>query len=152
ATGGYIDCLDPGGFGALTITKAITVQCEEETGHVLATGINAFNVVVAAGTNVTLRGLTFEGGGSGLSAIRLTQGGNLHLQEVVITGFVNHAIDIVPNAGTANQVHIVDTYITDSATNAGQAAVHVAPTAGAALNVELNRVSIENTANGVQAD
>src|SRR5882724_12863383 len=35
ATGGYINCLDPGGFGAVTITKAITIQCDEEIGHIL---------------------------------------------------------------------------------------------------------------------
>ena len=27
AAGGEIDCLDPGGFGAVTITKAITIDC-----------------------------------------------------------------------------------------------------------------------------
>src|SRR3982074_1469419 len=36
ATGGYINCLDPAGYGAVTITKSITIQCEEETGHILA--------------------------------------------------------------------------------------------------------------------
>src|SRR5580704_12091741 len=40
ATGGYIDCLDPGGFGAVTITKSITIQCDEEIGHVLVSGSN----------------------------------------------------------------------------------------------------------------
>jgi hypothetical protein len=27
APGGQIDCLDPGGFGALTITKSIGIEC-----------------------------------------------------------------------------------------------------------------------------
>ena len=27
AAGGEIDCLDPGGFGAVTVTKAITLDC-----------------------------------------------------------------------------------------------------------------------------
>jgi hypothetical protein len=27
APGGEIDCLDPGGFGAVTITKSITIDC-----------------------------------------------------------------------------------------------------------------------------
>src|ERR1700685_738577 len=27
AAGGEIDCLDPGGFGAVTITKSITLDC-----------------------------------------------------------------------------------------------------------------------------
>src|SRR3954454_22467118 len=28
AAGGEINCLDPGGFGAVTITKAMTISCE----------------------------------------------------------------------------------------------------------------------------
>ena len=150
ATGGYINCLDPGGFGAVTIIKAITIQCEEETGHVLQTGgATAIIVNVANGTNVTLRGLTIEGAGAGGSAIRLIQSGNLHLQEVVITGFVNNGIEIVPTAGVS-QIHIVDTYITEGNTNAGNAAIRLAP-AGGNVNAELNRVSLENNTNGILA-
>jgi len=152
ATGGYINCLDPGGFGAVTITKAITIQCEEETGHVLQTGgFNGINVNVAAGTNVTLRGLTIEGAGSGGSAISLNTGGNLHLQEIVITGWTNSGVNIVPNSGTS-KVFIIDTYITDTSTNAGTAGIRMAPTGGAQANVEGSRVSVENSGNGIVAD
>jgi hypothetical protein len=31
-----IDCLDPGGFGALTITKAITIDCDETLGGIFS--------------------------------------------------------------------------------------------------------------------
>src|SRR2546423_7355935 len=61
AAGGIINCLDPAGYGAVTINKAITIQCEEETGHVLANGTNAINVIAAASDIVILRGLTIEG-------------------------------------------------------------------------------------------
>ncbi|MGH6851742.1 MAG: right-handed parallel beta-helix repeat-containing protein, partial [Methylocella sp.] len=44
---GEIDCLDPGGFGALTITKALTILCEPvSNGGVLVSGTNA--IVAAA--------------------------------------------------------------------------------------------------------
>jgi hypothetical protein len=152
ATGGYINCLDPGGFGAVTITKAITIQCEEEIGHVLQTGgFNGINVNVASGTNVTLRGLTIEGAGSGGNGISLNTGGNLHLQEVVVTGFTNSGVNIVTTTGVS-QVHIVDTYITDSATNASTAGIRLAPTGGGAINAELNRVSVENNPAGILAN
>src|SRR5258707_2628757 len=36
AVGGEIDCLDPGGFGQVTITKAITIDCDSGTGGGLA--------------------------------------------------------------------------------------------------------------------
>src|SRR2546422_2828997 len=32
AAGGEIDCLDPGGFGAVTITKSLTIDCNGVTG------------------------------------------------------------------------------------------------------------------------
>src|SRR6266508_6705008 len=41
---GEINCLDPGGFGAVTITKAITIACEGVTAGVLVSGTNAIIV------------------------------------------------------------------------------------------------------------
>src|SRR6202163_4382796 len=38
AAGGEIDCLDPGGFGTLTITKGITIDCDSGAGGILASG------------------------------------------------------------------------------------------------------------------
>jgi hypothetical protein len=40
AAGGEINCIDPDGFGALTITKAITISCEAGTAGVLVAGTN----------------------------------------------------------------------------------------------------------------
>src|SRR5271170_2919478 len=55
ATAGEIDVLDPGGFGALTITKAITIRSDSVEAGVLVSGTNGF--VVQAGTgNVLLEG------------------------------------------------------------------------------------------------
>src|SRR5690242_11448674 len=50
APSGEIECLDPGGFGAVTITKAITIDCEmigHASGGVLVAGTNG--IVVNAG-------------------------------------------------------------------------------------------------------
>src|SRR5258708_33504559 len=46
APSGEINCLDPGGFGAVTITKPITISCEAGTAGVLVSCTNA--IVVAA--------------------------------------------------------------------------------------------------------
>src|ERR1700709_2551311 len=37
AASGEINCIDSGGFGAVTITKAITISCEGVTAGILAT-------------------------------------------------------------------------------------------------------------------
>src|SRR5580704_5683190 len=67
AAGGEIDCLDSGGFGAVTITKAITLDCSGTFGSILSTGTNG--IVVNAGTNdvVVVRGLSVNGAGTGLN-------------------------------------------------------------------------------------
>src|SRR3981189_3269586 len=36
AAGGEIDCLDPGGFGAVTITKSMTIDCTGVAGGILS--------------------------------------------------------------------------------------------------------------------
>src|SRR5437660_838139 len=62
AAGGEIDALDPGGFGALTITKAITLDGGGgQVASVLVSGTNG--IVVQAGANdvVILRNLRING-------------------------------------------------------------------------------------------
>src|SRR5882724_153052 len=70
APGGEIDALDPGGFGGLTITKAITLDggCGQ-VATVLVSGTNG--IVVSAGTNDTiiLRNLRINGIGTGLDGV-----------------------------------------------------------------------------------
>src|ERR1051326_538717 len=46
ASPGIINCLDPGGFGAVTITKSITIDCTGTYGSVLSSGVQG--VVVNA--------------------------------------------------------------------------------------------------------
>src|SRR5213075_512893 len=41
ATNGEINCLDPGGFGAVTITKSISIDCHEIFGSVVNAGVAA---------------------------------------------------------------------------------------------------------------
>src|SRR5258705_7256959 len=52
AAGGEIDCLDPGGFGAVTITKSITIDCDAGAGGILNSGFNG--VIISAGANDTI--------------------------------------------------------------------------------------------------
>src|SRR5213595_1412690 len=65
ANGGEINCLDPGGFGGVTITKAITIKCHYTEGGVLVSGTNAIVVNAPSTDSVTLRGLDINGLGTG---------------------------------------------------------------------------------------
>src|SRR4051812_31374421 len=44
ASGGEINCLDPAGFGAITITKSITLDCHGVFASILDSGTNGVNV------------------------------------------------------------------------------------------------------------
>ena len=44
AAGGEINCLDPGGFGTVTITKSMTIDCGATFGSILASATNGVNV------------------------------------------------------------------------------------------------------------
>src|SRR6186997_461141 len=48
APGGEINCLDPGGFGGVTITKAISIVCQYTEGGVLVSGSNGFIINAGA--------------------------------------------------------------------------------------------------------
>src|SRR5579884_4434041 len=78
AAGGEIDALDPAGFGAVTITKAITIDGGGgQVASVLVAGTNG--IVVQAGPSdvVILRNLRINGIGSGINGIRFLAGKTL---------------------------------------------------------------------------
>src|SRR5213083_627604 len=69
ATGGEINCLDPGGFGGVTITKAITLNCEGTLGSILVSGTNAIIVNAPSTAVVRIIHLKIVGIGTGINGI-----------------------------------------------------------------------------------
>src|ERR1700757_2242922 len=103
-SGGEIDCLDPGGFGAVTITKSITIDCSGTFGSVLAAGTNGINVN-GLGITVNLRGLSVNGVGTGLRGINFINGNSLTVTNVNIMNFNSgSAIGILFAPNTANAI------------------------------------------------
>ena len=103
AASGEIDALDPGGFGAVTITKAITIDGGGgQVASVLVSGTNG--IIIAAGGSdvVNLVNLRFQGlNHSGLSAIRMTSGNALNVINCYIWGF-QKGVDVdLTQAGNA---------------------------------------------------
>src|SRR5438128_4350161 len=92
ASGGEINCLDPGGFGAVTITKAITIKCQYTEGGVLVSGTNAIVVNVAATDKVTLRGLDINGLNTGLNGVRVLQARAVRILDSEIYGFTQNGV------------------------------------------------------------
>ncbi len=126
AASGEINCLDPGGFGAVTITKAITIACEGVTAGVLAAGTNGIIVNAGVNDNVTLRGIDINGAGTGLNGIRFLAGKALIVDNCQIYGFTTRGIDVALSA--AASVDVKDTRIN----TIGGDGIRVASTAGGA--------------------
>ena len=145
AAGGEIDCLDSAGYGAVTITKAMTINCLGVIGSVLVSGTNG--IVVQAGPSdiVILRGIEFQGIGTGINGIRFLSGKALVVDNCAIYGFTTNGIDIAL-AATASAT-VKDTIIT----NLGGVGIRVATTTGTAA-LEADHVNISRVNNGVEAN
>jgi len=99
ATGGEINVLDPGGFGAVTITKSIQIRSEEVEAGVLVSGTNGIVVSVGATDKVLLEGLDIEGLGTGLDGVKMTGTGELFIRKCSIRNFTLTGVKV---AGAAN--------------------------------------------------
>jgi hypothetical protein len=112
AAGGEIDALDPAGYGAVTITKAITIDGGGgQVASVLVSGTNG--IVVQAGPSdvVILRNLRINGIGTGINGIRFLSGKDLNVENCFIFGFTTNGIDIALNQATAASAHIINTVL-----------------------------------------
>lgn len=100
AAGGEINCLDPAGYGAINITKSITIDCEDTQGSILASLVTGV-IINGANINVNLRGLSINGVGNGINCVRVLGSGTVKvsLDEVVCAGFTQHGISIETSSG-----------------------------------------------------
>jgi hypothetical protein len=93
AVGGEIDALDDGGFGALTITKAITINGGGHTASSLVTAGNAINITAPANAQVVLQSIdlvgtnTAEGSCTAGFGVSINSGASILIDDVDISGF-----------------------------------------------------------------
>jgi hypothetical protein len=157
APNGEINCLDPGGFGTLTITKSISIVCDYTEGGVLSANVNGFIVNAPAGSLVTLKGQDIECIGTGINGIEMINVGvTLHVHKTQIrscraSGGNGNGILVAPSSGTA-KVLIADSYITDNGGTGSNAGLLIRPTGGAFTNVSVNRVQFEANTNAIFMD
>lgn len=169
ATDGEINCLDPAGYGAVTITKSITIDCEDTQGSILASLVNGVIVNATATSRVRLRGISINGAGNGINCVRILQAKSVFLDEIVCAGFATHGVSI-ENSSNAIQVGIwnssfrnitgngLNTFITGT----GSVAVAIDSSLfsytgigvniGSAATVSVNDSTVSHNATGLRAD
>ena len=115
---GEINIIDGAGFGAVTITKSISIVAEGATGGILASLTTGVIVNAGAADVVVLRGLDINGFGNGINGIRFLAGAELHVENCQIYGFTGKGISV--ESATASQIFVKDTDIhTNVGTNGG---------------------------------
>ena len=156
--GGEIVALDSGGFGTVTITKAITIDARAVNGSILASLTNGIVVNAGADDRVVLRGLDLTGGYTAqadpsacspnmLNAVRVLNGGSVVLQDSRITNSSNSALVVTPS--TSDPKVIVQNTVMR---NGCGPAIKVAPTAGHTATVAVENSTISTNASGIRAE
>ena len=148
AAGGEIDALDPAGYGAVTITKAITIDGGGgQVASVLVAGTNG--IVVQAGPSdvVILRNLRINGIGTGINGIRFLSGKDLNVENCYIFGFTTNGVDVALNQATAASVHVLSSVIK----NVGGVGIRATNTVTPAVQVGVDNTAVILDSTGIQA-
>jgi hypothetical protein len=103
AAAGQINFIDNAAAGALSINKSITVDATGAFAGLLATTGNGITVNAGADDIVVLRGLTIDGGNTGLNGVRFISGGSLTVERCTIANFLGNGILFEPT-GTSHLV------------------------------------------------
>ncbi len=149
APGGEISVLDPGGFGAVTITKAITLNGTGTLASILASTTNGIIVNAGSGDTIIIRDISINGATSGINGIRFLAGKTLMVDHCWIYGFSgsganSNGIDVaLTNSGN---LKVIDTVIE----NISGPGIHMTTTAGQVVaTIEHDRIM--NCGNGIEA-
>jgi hypothetical protein len=98
--GGEIDILDPAGYGAVTISKAVSIVNDGVgTAGIQAVSGNAVTINAEASDAVTLRGLNIDGLGVAYNGIVFNSGASLTVVNCVIRHFVENGSTISTGNG-----------------------------------------------------
>jgi hypothetical protein len=135
--GGEVNMLDVAGYGAVTITKSISIVNDGvgSAGVLVPSGADGITINAGASGDVNLRGLIVEGAGVGSTGIVVLSARTVAIQNSVVRGMVNSGVAIVPTAGT--RVAVSDSYVSHN----GAIGIVVQPFGSVnPVNVVLNRV------------
>jgi hypothetical protein len=159
ALNGEINCLDPGGFGSVTITKSMTIDCRHTFGSILNAGTNGINIPFDSFTTpgetrktVRLRGLSLQGADTGVVGIRITgttgsAGSEVFIEQCLVDGDVGGAINkgISDERSGGGELYITDTTVR----NTGSVGVVINPLAGNAnggrIDASIDRLRVHNS-------
>ena len=153
ARDGEISTLDPGGFGAVTITKSITINGGgggQGYGSILAALVNGIIINITdpadARKSVRLDWLNINGASSGLDGIRLLAGNTLHVENTLIDGFTGDGIEALYSAANTGAVISVNNTTIRNCAGSG---IKTTAASGGSIRLNVNNVQITKCGIGV---
>jgi hypothetical protein len=148
ATAGVINVLDPGGYGAVTITKAITIVGGKNNGGILNSLSNG--IVINAGPTdvIKISDVVIDGGGNGTNGIRFIAGGTLILDGVQVRGNGASGYGLHFNPSGSSKLTVIDSAFSD---NIG-GGVYIVPGASGFAYVSIENSKATNNRFGFRAD
>jgi hypothetical protein len=144
---GEIDILDPAGYGAVTITKALSIVNDGVgTAGVQQANASSAAITINAGTSdaIYLRGLNIDGLGTGHDGIVFNSGGSLAVANCVVRHFKYNGIYIQPNSNTA-LLSISNTTASDN----GYIGIFMEPKGSASVKGTIAGVEVSRNADGI---
>jgi hypothetical protein len=139
ANGGEIDCMDPGSFGAVTITKSMTLDCSAAGGPgstLASSGANGVTINAQPTDVVTIRNLSITGANSGANGVRFLAGATLNLENVQILQFATYGLWV--NSSTPNaKLNLLNTIIHDNPDNGGTSSGLVVQATGGSFTANI---------------
>lgn len=113
---GEIDALDPAGFGAVTITKSITLDGTGTMASILASLVTGITINALSTDVITIRGLSINGFCNGLRAMNILQAKTVNIEDCVMFRFAGPGILVNESSDLA--LNIRNTVVRDN-TGAG---------------------------------
>jgi hypothetical protein len=148
AAGGEISILDVGDFGAVNITKSMTLYAEGALASMAPTG-NGINIT-GSGLSVTLRGLILNGSLSSANGVNVTGSGDtVHIENTQVYGFPGNGINVAPSGGTTT-VTVTNSRISDCS-GLSSSGINADATNGLATTVSLVNTEVHNCPTGLNA-
>jgi parallel beta helix pectate lyase-like protein len=156
AQDGEINCLDPGGFGTVTITKSITIDCHEILGSILSSATNGINIAFDSfgggdtHKTVNLRNLMINGAATGVVGINITgttgaAGSIVNIEDCLINSNYGGVATGIVDGRSRGAMTVTNTTIR----NMGTAGISITGGSGGSLRAMITNTRIYNSNNGI---
>ena len=155
AKDGEISVLDPGGYGAVTITKSIYINGTHGAGYgsIIASLVNGIIINITDVNDVRkavrLRALDINGASTGINGISILAANNVFVEDSVIDGFTGNGttsgIGIRMALTGSGSLFVTDTMIHKTVTG-----IRATTTSGFAV-ASIRNSNVENNTTGVEA-